>query len=450
MKFFHIIFLSLLPVLVLAQGGWDIILSESDSSWTIQDMDVFDQYNVRFIGSSYNNDTRFFLSTENGGVDWDTVYFDANVTDFKSLSFYSLSIGYILTTGIENDNGQDYLSFKVYKTYDSGASWEVIYSSPSDFPWIFGSNMAMEFYNDTLGIITGQSLGAYTTDGGNSWTALTDVTMAGNRGTLKGGVYAAFSGSYSCYSSDTLENFHCKQVFEGASAINGDVYKNTLGDHLLYVGGLDGNGTSLGYPGYNFGIISISELDEPIQEEIHFPFIGYILDVDRTENFVYAVSWAGYGEDYRFIKSDDFGETWYSQGTSSSELIFSAIVRQIECVNDSVCYAYAGPNIYRTINGGGPPVEQVEANHVSVVLGVEENKLEVILFPNPAESTLRINTNEIVSEVQIFSVQGSLIEGKIFTPTNQIELDVSDLSPGIYILKVSSENSSSQTRFVKL
>ena len=448
MKFLFII-ISLFPAIILAQGGWDIVLSETDSSWTIQDMDVFDQNNAHFVGRSYNNDTRFFVSTNNGGLDWDTVYFDDDFNDFKSLSFYSLEIGYLLTTGIENDNGQDYVSFKVYKTYDSGASWEVIYSSPSDFPWIFGSNMAMEFYNDTLGIITGQSLGAFTLDGGISWIALTDETIAGNRGTLKDGVYVAFSGAYASYSHDSLDTFHFKQVFDGASTINGDVYKNNNEAHLLYAGGLGVGGTFLGYPGYNFGIISISELEEPIQEEIHLPYIGYIMDVDRTENFIYAVSWASYGEDYRFIKSDDFGETWYSQGTSSSELIFSAIVRQIECVNDSVCYAYAGPNIYRTTNGGGPPIEQVEANHVSVVLGVEEKELEVVIYPNPAESTLQVNTNESVSEVRIFSIQGNFIEGKIFTPTNQIELDVSDLSPGIYILQISSENTSSQTRFVK-
>ena len=201
--------------------------------------------------------------------------------------------------------------------------------------------------------------------------------------------------------------------------------------------------------GFNFGVVSIGDLDEYITEIIHFPYISKILDVDRTDNFIYTANVASYGEDYRFTKSEDFGQTWYSQGTSSPEPIYSSIVRQVDCVNDSICYAFTEVTIFKTINGGGSLLEQVEVNHVPVVVSLEEKELEVVIFPNPVENSLRINTNEIVSEVQIFSIQGSFIEGKIFTPTNQIELDVSNLSPGIYILQISSENTFSQTRFVK-
>ena len=449
MKYIISIFFLLYVSTTVAQESWDVIWSEPDTfGLFIRDMDILNEDVARFVGGGNLGSTEFFLSTDDGGTNWDTVFFDASQYKLASLSFPTFYDGYILSTGIAEDNGNEYIAFKIHKSIDAGENWEEIYVSPSDFPFNFSSTMSMEFLNPDTGMFTCVGFAIKTLDGGISWD-LIDDTVSGKYGTLKEGVFASFDGSYSCYSSDSLLDFSCKQVLFGGSTTFGDVFKNDSGEHILYSAGLDGNGMSLGYPGFNFGVASISDLDENVSELIHFPYISQIRDIDRTENYIYTVNWAAYGEDYRFIKSEDFGETWYAQSTSGIESIYSSLIRQVECVNDSICYAYSEVTIFKTINGGGPLVEQVEVNHVPVVVSLEEKELEVVIFPNPVESSLRINTNESVSEVQIFSMQGSFIEGKIFTPTNQIELDVSNLSPGIYILQISTENSSSQTRFVK-
>ena len=186
-------------------------------------------------------DEQFFLSTHNGGQNWDTVYFDAASNDMVSLSFPTFNEGYILTTGIAEENGTDYLAFRIHKTTNAGGNWEEIYVSPSDFPYFFSSTMSMEFLNPDTGIFTSAGFAVITLDGGYSWE-LIDDTVSGKYATLKDGGFASFDGSYSCYSTNSLVDFTCKQVLFGGSTTFGDLYKNDLNEHILYSAGLDSDG----------------------------------------------------------------------------------------------------------------------------------------------------------------------------------------------------------------
>ena len=67
----------------------------------------------------------------------------------------------------------------------------------------------------------------------------------------------------------------------------------------------------------------------------------------------------------------------------------------------------------------------------------KENINKEIVFPNPANETLLINT-ETGSQIKLFNALGVLIED--FTASNNhIQLDITDLPEGYYLIKVNNK-----------
>ena len=67
------------------------------------------------------------------------------------------------------------------------------------------------------------------------------------------------------------------------------------------------------------------------------------------------------------------------------------------------------------------------------------------MYPNPSNDVVSIVSESTIDEVNIYSVQGILI--KKVSETEQIE--VSNLSSGIYFIEVLSENQKSVQKFIK-
>jgi len=64
----------------------------------------------------------------------------------------------------------------------------------------------------------------------------------------------------------------------------------------------------------------------------------------------------------------------------------------------------------------------------------KENRFKI--FPNPVSETINILTDEAIDYLEIFNIFGSLVKNSSFELNKQ--LDVSDLSPGIYLLIIHS------------
>ncbi|MBD3637580.1 MAG: DNRLRE domain-containing protein [Crocinitomicaceae bacterium] len=81
---------------------------------------------------------------------------------------------------------------------------------------------------------------------------------------------------------------------------------------------------------------------------------------------------------------------------------------------------------------------------------IDEQSSIYSIYPNPCNDKLQILTsqgdNNIIDNLQIYNAQGKLIK-KIIMPTN--EINVSELSPGLYIIKLSYGLKSENIRFVK-
>lgn len=68
------------------------------------------------------------------------------------------------------------------------------------------------------------------------------------------------------------------------------------------------------------------------------------------------------------------------------------------------------------------------------VLGISDHiAAEVQLYPNPATDVVYLKSSEPIQEIELYSVTGALLQTKF---ENKTELDVSQLSSGMYILKL--------------
>jgi hypothetical protein len=78
--------------------------------------------------------------------------------------------------------------------------------------------------------------------------------------------------------------------------------------------------------------------------------------------------------------------------------------------------------------------------NVNVSIGQHEIATgNIKIYPNPAHSELYISINDQqTSEIEIYNMLGSLVIRKKITQSEK--MDISDLSPGTYILKIKSNS----------
>ena len=68
------------------------------------------------------------------------------------------------------------------------------------------------------------------------------------------------------------------------------------------------------------------------------------------------------------------------------------------------------------------------------------------LYPNPVSGTLNINTQETITECQIFNMQGQLIYS---AKSNVREIATDGWATGMYIIRITTDKGSAEKRFVK-
>lgn len=102
----------------------------------------------------------------------------------------------------------------------------------------------------------------------------------------------------------------------------------------------------------------------------------------------------------------------------------------------------------QTING----IESAERLAVTVKLGaLGTNDLEIknfTYFPNPVKSILTISNTSIIDEITLSSALGKTILTKKINSLNS-EIDLSNLSDGVYFMKVKSEDREKTVKIIK-
>ena len=112
-----------------------------------------------------------------------------------------------------------------------------------------------------------------------------------------------------------------------------------------------------------------------------------------------------------------------------------------------------GPNTTFDLEGEWDSYPQNTFDYLgshTVTLGVSNLKLKSIkLYPNPVKDFLHLDFDKEtkIDEIKIFSILGKKIMQSEFNSTNSI--DVSNLQIGLYLIEISSENTSQFYKFLK-
>ena len=201
------------------------------------------------------------------------------------------------------------------------------------------------------------------------------------------------------------------------------------GDTFFDPGGAGGgetDGVSGNYP--NCGCLTTTTLTGV--EEINFIYFSVFSDFDWLKVYDGA---------------DNTGTLLYDSTTISGNLSVADIVSE---TGSSMFTSTSGNltfefNSTTVVDRGGWEVEIVS------VLGLEDitfSKFEML--PNPVESVLKISNNKVIDKVEIYSILGKKVFESSFNNT-KVELQLSHLAGGNYILKAYSNNRTVARKLIK-
>lgn len=89
---------------------------------------------------------------------------------------------------------------------------------------------------------------------------------------------------------------------------------------------------------------------------------------------------------------------------------------------------------------------EVDPNSASLEEVKNEAGLKVFPIPFESEITVELNAEQQFTRIDVSAVSGTSVISKSFEPTNSIDLDVSELPEGVYVLTIILENGSSLHR----
>ena len=82
--------------------------------------------------------------------------------------------------------------------------------------------------------------------------------------------------------------------------------------------------------------------------------------------------------------------------------------------------------------------------------GIEALQVSASVFPNPAASTATVKTAiQASATVNVLDMNGRLMQQTAVANAAQFELNVSDLSAGVYFVQVQGAGKTANVRFVK-
>ncbi|HLA56722.1 MAG TPA: leucine-rich repeat domain-containing protein [Flavobacterium sp.] len=104
-------------------------------------------------------------------------------------------------------------------------------------------------------------------------------------------------------------------------------------------------------------------------------------------------------------------------------------------------------NIYFDYNAS---IDTNEARTTFQSLGIPGNHIDesIVMYPNPAKHLVNINCNSMIKSVALYDIQGRILQ-TVLANSNEVQLNISDKSNGIYFVKVISDNGAKVEKLVK-
>ncbi|WP_276977764.1 M43 family zinc metalloprotease [Flavobacterium filum] len=176
--------------------------------------------------------------------------------------------------------------------------------------------------------------------------------------------------------------------------------------------------------------------------------------------YAYAQSQPGNNDKLSVLISTNCGTTWTtifsksgallnSTGTTYSGAYTIPYPQEWQTVNIDIS-AFSNKAVYfkfeftPDVNGPGNNVfiDDININGIQDAVGFKENLVQnnISLYPNPAKNTLTIEMKENISQLELFSVDGKLIETfKFNNDKNKETLELTNIKPGLYFAKINSK-----------
>jgi hypothetical protein len=93
------------------------------------------------------------------------------------------------------------------------------------------------------------------------------------------------------------------------------------------------------------------------------------------------------------------------------------------------------------------PDQTITVDQYGITTGENDIKLPIVMiFPNPANNTLNMNGLPENTKVSIYDSQGRLV---VTCPPDATQIDISELTKGIYMMKIVNKSGTSIKKFVK-
>jgi len=346
------------------------------------------------------------MMTDDGGYSWFEKEIEVGFY-FYDMSLPSQNVGYLLPVD----------GSKFAKTTNGGDEWTLL-----DLPEIpYGYYNAIQFLDEQTGYVSGFFGHLFKTkDGGISWTE----SLIPDLPHLKGMVFI---------------NENLGWLIDG----NGQVIKTETGGESFSYYLLEGDDstytpTSISFVNELSGYISTEE--GPVFKtenggeswEIVYSFFEdsyskiYFLDEDR--------GW--FKSKYRIYSTEDGGESWESQVNNLGLPLFEIFFLD----NETGWYCGVSGTV-------GEYVTTVSVDKI------EEERITVKAFPNPAYDQLSLSLCDFNAEtiqLRIVDLNGREIQSlSLKNKTDNVQLDVSKLNPGLYIVTIEAESKRYFSRFIK-
>jgi hypothetical protein len=232
---------------------------------------------------------------------------------------------------------------------------------------------------------------------------------------------------------------------------------------VYHVLGLKTNGKLWGWGASHFGRLGINgsgdqyyRTPQAIQSTLNFKAIAAGWDnssVIRADGTLYAGGSNAYGKlgigsNDATTSNSNFAQVgtssnWASIPTRSGEFNSGAINESAE-MSATGADNYSQLGNYDGTNTNSNSMSQVTCTDMLGVDDISKNNA-VTLYPNPAKDVIHLSTKAKISEIKIYNITGALVK----TNTNVVDntVNISQLKPGVYIVKIN--NSNDGIKFIK-
>jgi hypothetical protein len=408
---------------------WNIIYTVPDTSYSLLKTQFIDANIGYALGVNSINNTSCIYKTIDGGLNWDTTIINKYLF---AMDFPVADTGYV---GSVNS--------LFMRTFDGGNTWEQ--SPPSVFSSTVIHIKSIAFYNGKIGVVSQNGGSFITYNSGNTWQLVNSINGGGfNFSFVNNGRYFASDGSIYLYSFDTLQNCTIRNSF-----LNGNSGRSDVKNDSIIICGMGQDGWLYNYSSSNFGIISSGQINLGELSVYHFPELYLITGIQYSGKNIFASCVPFTSSPISpvlFLTSRDNGNSWFLQNTGDSLGYSTSLIRTISGINNDTCFAHSERHIYKTINAGGTLGQQV--GFLFETTGIIDEKLSNnILFPNPTSQSIRVTNIPPNSMFKIINLQGITIMESNFNLEN--EIDVSQLSIGVYFIQMYSGNNIRTAKFIK-